>query len=128
MEETVSSKEFTPLEVNAERNYTDYVKRHGYEAIKIDRRGYPDRLTLLDYGYCFLIEFKRDKKTFTKRKGEKLQAYTHDQLRSREIHVYLCDTVYQAITIFHYEVYHCEKAGTKFEPYLLSSLHHQSTL
>ena len=67
-----------------------------------------------------MIEFKRDVKKFTKRKGEKFQQYRHNKLREElNIHVYLCDTVEQAKAILNYERQHNELSGRAFPEYQL---------
>jgi len=105
------------LETDRESKYVEFVKNEGYVAVKMHKCGYPDRIILLDDGYCFMIEFKRDVSKFTKRKGEKLQQHIHEELRARGIHVYLCDTVKQAKAIFHYELRMSVVDEGSFYPY-----------
>jgi len=86
-------------ESSIERRFCDFVKDAGFVAIKIMRKGWPDRLIQLSNGYGFYIEFKR------KGKGaEKLQLHTHDKLRKKGNHVYVCDTLQQAKELFEYEL------------------------
>lgn len=98
--------EILKLETSAESSYVKWVDKQGYIAIKINKRGWPDRITILDYGYSFYIEFKRENKKdkFGKRVGEKLQKYRHNELRKKGVHVYLVDNIYDAKDIFKYEL------------------------
>ena len=98
--------ELLKLETTDEGNYVKWVTKQGFDAIKVNKRSWPDRLTVLNYGYSFYIEFKREGKAdkFGRRKGEKFQKYRHSELRKRGIHVYLVDDIHQAKEIFHYEL------------------------
>lgn len=100
---------FSKLETSSENQFVDWVKDEGFEAIKLYRRGWPDRLVVLVHGYCFYIEFKRDNKKFGKRKGEKLQNHIHKKLRDRGFHVYLVDSSHEAKAIFEYELENARK-------------------
>ena len=94
------------LESSTEMTFIKWVNKQGYDAIKVVKRGWPDRLIVLNFGYAFYIEFKREGKAdrFGKRKGEKFQKHTHKDLRKRGTHVYLVDNIYQAKEIFSYEL------------------------
>lgn len=94
----------TPLESKTENKYVSFVDKLGYDALKINKVGWPDRLTVLNNGYSFYIEFKRNTKTFGKRQGEKYQNYIHKKLRAKGTHVYLVDTFLEAKEIFEYEL------------------------
>jgi len=117
------SYNFTTLESTRQGKFVKYIDKKGCDALKLFKRSYPDLLILLDDGYSFMIEFKRDVNKFTKRKGEKLQRYTHDKLRERGIHVYVCDTVAQAKVIFLYEYKMYKIGGRGFIPYNHVLLH-----
>lgn len=114
----ITKAKLQTLETSRERKFVEYVNKKGFDALKLTKRSYPDRLILLDCGYSFMIEFKRDASKFTRRKGEKLQKHTHDKLRERGIHVYLCDTVVQAKIIFSYERNMYRLGGLGFRPYI----------
>jgi len=103
----------TKLESSIENAYVRYVESLNFNAIKIQKRSWPDRLTVLLNGYGFYIEFKRDKDKFGKREGEKYQAYAHNQLRNRGFHVYLVDDLKQAKEIFEYELRMCKVYKSK---------------
>jgi len=107
------------LETSTESSYVKWVSKQGYEAIKVNKRGWPDRLTVLDYGYSFYIEFKREGKVdkFGKRKGEKMQKFRHDELRKRGIHVYLVDDIFAAKEILNYELAWSKKLSTIFKSF-----------
>jgi len=111
---TVKPRITLKLESVTENAYVDYVEEQGFNAIKINKRSWPDRYTALLNGYGFYIEFKRNNKRFGKRVGEKFQAYTHDKLRKRGFHVYLVDSLEQAKTIFEYELAWCKGITEQF--------------
>ena len=94
------------LETSTERSFVTYVEGHDCSSIKINKRSWPDRFTILTNGYGFYIEFKREGKVdkFGKRQGEKYQKHTHRKLKKKGHHVYLVDTLEQAKEIFHYEL------------------------
>lgn len=94
------------LETVVEGKYVSWVDEQGYDAIKINKLGWPDRLTILDFGYSFYIEFKRKgkRKHFGKRQGETYQSYIHKKLREKGTHVYLVETLEEAKKVFTYEV------------------------
>jgi len=104
------------LETSTETKYANWVTKLGFDCLKVHKRSWPDRLTILNNGYSFYIEFKREGKLnkFGKRQGEKFQKYTHNELRKRGIHVYLVDDIYQAKDIFNYEL---EKSNKTFKPF-----------
>lgn len=110
-------KELLTLETTRERGFVKYVEADGFQAIKITKRSWPDRVIILSSGYSFMIEFKRDADSFGKRTGEKFQRYRHNKLRDQGMHVYLCDTLKEAKAIYAYElamnISHCRT----FEPY-----------
>lgn len=87
------------LETVAERRFADFVRKQGYTCIKIQRRGWPDRLIQLDNGYSFYIEFKRQGE-----KPTKLQEFTHNTIRQQGTHVYVADTFEFAELVFTYEL------------------------
>lgn len=105
------------LESKPERLFADWVNNKGFEAIKIEKRGWPDRLIVLNWGYSFYIEFKRFNDKFGKRKGEKLQQYVHKKLRKRGCHVYLVDNLEQAKEIFEYELAWSNNIMEMFKPF-----------
>lgn len=107
------------LESNVENKYVEFVNKQGFESIKVNKRGWPDRLTVLNCGYSFYIEFKRPgkKDKFGNRKGEKLQKYTHKELRKSATHVYLVDDLEQAKTIFEYELDWSNNIMKMFKPF-----------
>ena len=107
------------LETSDETTYVNWVTKQGYDALKVHKRSWPDRLTVLNWGYSFYIEFKREGKVdkFGKRKGEKFQKYTHSELRKRGIHVYLVDDIYQAKAIFKHELAWSNNIMTMFKPF-----------
>lgn len=92
------------LETDAERKFASWVKGQGYDALKLTTMGWPDRLVVLVYGYCFYIEFKRDVKKFGKREGEKYQNHIHRKLRHRGFNVHLADNLDHAKEIFQTEM------------------------
>lgn len=98
--------EILKLETTDEGSYVKWVTAQGFDCLKVNKRSWPDRLTILNNGYSFYIEFKREGKAdkFGRRKGEKFQIYTHKNLRKRGIHVYLVDDAAQAKEIFKYEL------------------------
>ena len=97
--------ELLKLETSTETSYVNFVSKEGCDAIKINKRGWPDRLTVLNNGYSFYIEFKRCVKTSGLRQGEKYQNYIHKTLRARGFHVYLIDDIKEAKKIFKYELF-----------------------
>ena len=105
--------ELLRLETSTEKAYVKYVESYDCTALKINKRSWPDRFTVLRYGYGFYIEFKRDNKRFGKRQGEKYQQHTHNELRKRGIHVYLVDDLQQAKEIFHYELFELNNRHNK---------------
>ena len=111
--------EILKLETSTEMTFVKWVTKQGFDAIKVNKRSWPDRLIVLNWGYSFYIEFKRDGKAdkFGKRKGEKFQQYTHNELRKRGIHVYLVDDIYQAKDIFKYELSWSNNIMTMFKPF-----------
>ena len=96
--------ELLKLESSTENSYVKWVDDQGCDAIKINKRGWPDRLTVLNNGYSFYIEFKRCVKTSGLRQGEKYQNYIHKTLRARGFHVYLIDDIKEAKKVFKYEL------------------------
>lgn len=92
------AKEILRLESADERKFVALVESEGNVALKVLRRGWPDRLIQLEYGYSFYIEFKRKGK-----KPRKLQEHFQKQIRKKKIHVYTCDTYAQALEIYEYE-------------------------
>ena len=108
------TRKILKLESKTESDYVDYVKKRGFYALKINKRSWPDRLTILLNGYGFYIEFKRNNNKFGKREGEKYQAYTHNQLRKRGFHVYLVDNLEHAKAIFEYELAWSKAITDKF--------------
>lgn len=90
------------LEKKAEDKYATYVEKRGGLAIKfkaLGRRGWPDRLTLLNNGKFFWMEFKAE--------GEEprpLQSYIHKKLKKLKHKIYTCDNYEKAIKIFEREV------------------------
>ena len=75
--------EFKKLESATENPAVKYCELLGYNAIKINKRSWPDRLIMLDNGYGFYVEFKREGKG-----PRKFQRHTHTQLRNKGAHVY----------------------------------------
>lgn len=96
--------EILKLESSTEGHFVKWVSKQGHEAIKINKRGWPDRVIVLSNGYSFYIEFKRCVKTSGLRQGEKYQCYIHKLLRAKGAHVYLVDDVKEAKKIFEYEL------------------------
>ena len=111
--------ELLKLETSDETTYVNWVTKQGFDCLKVHKRSWPDRLTVLNWGYSFYIEFKREGKAdkFGKRKGEKFQKYTHGELRKRGIHVYLVDDIYQAKAIFKHELAWSNNIMTMFKPF-----------
>ncbi len=111
--------ELLKLETGTETSYVNWVTKQGFDCIKVHKRSWPDRLIVLNWGYSFYIEFKRDGKAekFGKRKGEKFQKYTHNELRKRGIHVYLVDDIYQAKEIFKHELAWSNKLMIMMKPF-----------
>ena len=107
------------LESSDEMTFVKWVDKQDCDAIKVNKRSWPDRLIVLNWGYSFYIEFKREGKAekFGKRKGEKFQKHTHNKLRKRGIHVYLVDDIYQAKEIFKYELAWRNNIMTMFKPF-----------
>ncbi len=91
-------KRILKLESSTERSFSEVVENSGYKDVKIRLKGWPDRLILLNNGYSFYIEFKREGK-----RPSKLQLYTHKQLRALGFHVYVCDNLVHAKCILMYE-------------------------
>jgi hypothetical protein len=87
-----------PLESSIERRYVTYVEKKGCSCIKIEKRHWPDRLTIMDNCNMFFIEFK--KKGEAPRKG---QTIIHQRLRAKGFRVYVCDSYKQAIKIYENE-------------------------
>ena len=105
------------LESSTENSFVKWVTNQKYEAIKINKRGWPDRLVVLNSGYSFYIEFKRCEKTFGLRQGEKYQNYIHKVLRARGFHVYLIDDIKEAKKIFNYELDWSNNIMKMFKPF-----------
>jgi len=111
--------ELLKLETSTETTFTNWVTKQGFDCIKVHKRSWPDRAVILNSGYMFYIEFKREGKVekFGKRQGEKFQKYTHNELRKRAIHVYLVDDIYQAKDIFKYELAWSNNIMKMFKPF-----------
>jgi len=97
-------KKIIKLESTTERAFVNFVQLLGYSAIKIQKRGWPDRLVTLENGYAFYIEFKRAGK-----KAESLQEYTHNKIRNKGFHVYVCDNITHAKRVLAHEEIVCIK-------------------
>ena len=107
------------LESSTENAFVKWVTGEGYNAIKLNKVGWPDRLVVLENGYCFYIEFKRCVKTSGLRQGEKYQNYIHKKLRLRGFHVYLLDSIKEAKKVLNYELSHAHMLETSFKELIL---------
>ena len=107
------------LESSTEIVFVKWVSMQNCDAIKVNKRSWPDRLVVLNWGYSFYIEFKREGKAdkFGKRKGEKFQKHTHNELRKRGVHVYLVDDIHQAKEVFRYELARSNSIMTMLKPF-----------
>jgi Holliday junction resolvase len=95
-----------PRETAAERKFVKHVEEDGNVAIKLNlhgRRGWPDRLVVIENGRCFFLEFKRKGVKIGKRKGEKLQLYIHKELMEKGHAIYSVDDCEEAIKIYEKE-------------------------
>jgi hypothetical protein len=84
---------YTP-EKNIERKYVNYAKQLDCLALKFSPEGaagYPDRVTFVQGGYAFFIEFKAKGK-----KPTALQEKRHAELRAMGFDVYVCDNLESA--------------------------------
>ncbi|HEO64628.1 MAG TPA: VRR-NUC domain-containing protein [Spirochaetes bacterium] len=89
------------LESLIESRFCRYAARFDIDAIKIYKRGWPDRLVSLKNGYGFYIEFKGPNGEI-----QLVQAHVHRCLRKKGFHVYICDNFEDAVTILNYELEH----------------------
>ena len=81
------------LETSHEKAYVKWVANYVFwEAIKLYRRGWPDRLILGPGGKCFFIEFKRDEKEDLR----KLQKFWREFLIKIGFNVYVCRSTEEA--------------------------------
>lgn len=101
-----------PKETAVELRYVNYVEKLGYDCIKICKRGWPDRLIMLTNGYSFFIEFKREGEV-----PSRLQLHTHQQLRDKGHHVYVCSNFEHAKEITEYEIAWHEIENGEFVDY-----------
>ena len=83
-------------ETYTESKVCEYIEDfENWFAIKIKRRGWPDRLIIGPGPTIFFIEFKQVKKS-----ERELQAYIHSLLRLLGIKVYVCKTIPAGKKIF----------------------------
>ena len=83
----------TRLETTHEKGYMRWVNTYVYwEAIKIYRRGWPDRLVIGPGPVMFFIEFKRS----VKEDLRKLQKHIRQFLISLGFNVYVCRSAEEA--------------------------------
>lgn len=81
------------LEAAIEKSFCDWLKLEpdNWQAIKIHRRGWPDRLILGPHSIIFFIEFKRP--------GEyvrRIQRIVHELLKKLGFKIYVCKSVTEA--------------------------------
>lgn len=111
--------EILSLESTLEAKSVKYAEKQNCHGIKINKRGWPDRLFRLNWGYSFYVEFKKpgEAKNFGKRQGEKMQQHIHKQLRKSGTHVYVIDDFADFKKVFEYELAWSNNIMTMFKPF-----------
>ena len=90
------------LEKSHENGFVTWLVQYAeWEAIKINRRGWPDRMIIGPYHVCYFIEFKRD----VDEELRKLQVHFKDFLEQLGFKVYVCRSAEEAKEITRKYIY-----------------------